>query len=48
MSLFPGFVRTRVRARAVERFAAARMVGEHVAAYRRLVAERRGVEQAAT
>jgi glycosyltransferase involved in cell wall biosynthesis len=40
--------RTRVRARAVERFGAARMVEEHVAAYRGLVAERRGLEQAAT
>jgi glycosyltransferase involved in cell wall biosynthesis len=33
--------RQRVRARAVERFSAARMVEEHVAVYRRLVAERR-------
>jgi glycosyltransferase involved in cell wall biosynthesis len=40
--------RTRVRARAVERFGAARMVGEHVAAYRRVVAERRGLERSAT
>jgi hypothetical protein len=37
-----------VRARAVERFAAARMVREHVALYRRVVAERRGLEQSAT
>jgi glycosyltransferase involved in cell wall biosynthesis len=40
--------RTRVRERAVERFRPARMVGEHVAAYRQVVAERRGLEGAAT
>jgi glycosyltransferase involved in cell wall biosynthesis len=39
--------RTRVRERAVDRFGAARMVGDHAAVYQRLVAERRGMEQAA-
>jgi glycosyltransferase involved in cell wall biosynthesis len=40
--------RARVRARGVERFGAARMIEGHVNVYRRLVAERRRVEQAAT
>jgi len=40
--------RARVRARAVERFGAGRMVAEHVTVYRRLVAEHRRAEQVAT
>jgi len=40
--------RARVRARAVERFGAGRMIGEHLAVYRRVVAERHRAEQAAT
>jgi glycosyltransferase involved in cell wall biosynthesis len=39
--------RTRVRARGVERFGAARMIEGHVAAYRRVIAERGRREQAA-
>jgi hypothetical protein len=40
--------RARVRARALERFGARRMVDQHVALYRRVAAERQRVGKGAT